>query len=269
MISSGQFLKAVCNIFFICIMLSASNVKSQDLIIYNNSYDTIKCKIIKDKIKYLEYKLENDSNIYKIYQDQYDFYFQKNETVKKKELIIPDNNVSSNSDSIKSNLQNPYLPKKKTTKPIYPKASIGSGMGLDYGGVIGGRLTVLPIQNASFFLGFGYNLLNIGLNIGGILRIAPNQVVCPHIGGMYGYNSVIIVKGASNYNETYYGASLSFGLEFRTKKLKNYISIAVIIPFRSENFEKDLRLLRQNPNIIINNEPSEALFSIGYHKIIE
>lgn len=248
--------------FFICTLLYTLNVKSQDLIYLKN--DTIKCKIIKDKVKFLEYKLENDTNIYRIYQDQYDFYVQHTENQKKQEYNILNNKSPNNPnkvDTIKSIKKDP-----SSSKNNYPKTSIGIGLGLDYGGIIGGRVTLLPIQNISFFLGFGYNMLDAGINVGAFIRLAPNSRVCPFVGGMYGYNSVILIKGTTKYsNKVYYGPSISVGLEFRTRRLKNYISASVIIPFRSKSFENDMNTMKQDPNIIINTEPSEALISFGYH----
>ncbi len=97
-------MKTLINIIFICLMLFASKVKSQDLIFYNNAKDTIKCKIIKDKVKYIEYKLNNDSiTVYKIYQEQYDYYFQNNQIVKKQEAIIPDDKKSNRKNKNKKN----------------------------------------------------------------------------------------------------------------------------------------------------------------------
>lgn len=152
-------------------------------------------------------------------------------------------------------------------KSDYPKVSVGIGMGLDYGG-IGGRLTSLAYKNLSLFVGFGYNLSDAGVNIGASLRLLPNKFICPTISGIYGYNAVILITGARNSKQTYYGGSLGFGFELRSKKLKNYLSFGFYIPFRSQTYEKDMRALRQNPNIKITKEPEDAIVTLGYHFII-
>jgi hypothetical protein len=157
---------------------------------------------------------------------------------------------------------------KDTIKNSYhPQVSLGIGAGLDYGG-FGGRLTSLPYKYLSLFIGFGYNLSDVGVNLGGSLRLLPNNLICPTISGMYGYNAVIIVTGAKNTHETYYGGSLGFGLELRSKKLKNYLSFGLYIPFRSEAYNNEILKLSLNPNISITNEPDDVIFTIGYHIII-
>lgn len=63
--------------FFIIISIISIQYSlfAQDRIILKNA-DTIKCKIIEDKIVYLKYKLFNtqDTSIYQINQDLYDYY---------------------------------------------------------------------------------------------------------------------------------------------------------------------------------------------------
>lgn len=249
-------------VLFICTLLFTLNVKSQDLIFLTN--DTIKCKIIKDHVQFLEYTLENDTSIHRIYQNQYDSYFQHTAIKTTQNNNTQNNNIQYNSNNIASPKKNKQSPPSPETD--YPITTLGIGIGLDYGGIIGGRLTLLAIPNISFFLGFGYNLADAGINIGAFVRLAPKSKICPILGGMYGYNSVLLITGSTKYiNKSYYGPSINIGLEFRSKKLRNYISTSVIIPFRSKSFENDLNTLRNDPSIVITNEPSEALFSIGYH----
>ncbi len=248
----------------LCNMLFAVNTKSQDLIFYNNNKDTIKCKIINDKVQYLEYKLLNDTILHKIFQDQYDYYVQQNEAVKNeltnnKEFIVP-NLITTDTNKISS--------ANNLTHPKYPQFGTGFGMGLDYGGILGIRISSLPNKYLTVFFGLGYNLNDAGANIGALFRIAPKQIICPYFGIMYGYNAVIVIVGADNYNKTYYGSSVCFGLEFRSKKLTNYFSLGLNVPNRSESFEKDLQSLRQNPNIKITQEPPDALITLGYHIIL-
>lgn len=59
----------------ITLFLFFNNAFSQDLIILGNN-DTIKCKIIEDKVSFLTYKLVNssDSSIHQINQTEYDYY---------------------------------------------------------------------------------------------------------------------------------------------------------------------------------------------------
>lgn len=257
-------MQIITNISLLILILFALNAKSQDLIFYNNNKDTIKCKIINDKVQFLEYKLNNDTSLYRISQDKYDFYIQqneftKNDTIKNKEFTLP--NLYKNDTTINN------FAKKQLT-PQYPQFGFGFGIGLDYGGILGIKITSIPFKFLSVFFGLGYNLNDAGVNIGALYRIAPKQIICPFFGIMYGYNAVIVIIGAENYNKTYYGSSFTFGLEFRSAKLKNFFSIGLNIPNRSDSFEKDIQSLKQNPNIKITQEPPDALLTIGYHIII-
>src|SRR5688572_12405860 len=84
--------------------------------------------------------------------------------------------------------------------------NLGLGLGLGYGGT-GLRLSALPIKNVSLFGAAGYNLVKVGFNFGGAIRLLPDKRVTPTLVGMYGYNAVIVVQGAEEFNKTYYGPS--------------------------------------------------------------
>jgi len=96
-------MKTSMYIILLALVLFSLNSMSQDLIFYNNAKDTIKCKIIKDKIEFIEYRIVNDTNVYRIYQEQYDYYIQNNETVNKQEYIIPDNKKTKRKNKDKKN----------------------------------------------------------------------------------------------------------------------------------------------------------------------
>src|SRR5690554_1095665 len=50
----------------------------------------------------------------------------------------------------------------------------GLGIGLDYGG-IGAKVEYLPIKNVGVFGSLGYNLLNVGWNVGATYKIMPDK----------------------------------------------------------------------------------------------
>ena len=142
--------------------------------------------------------------------------------------------------------------------------NIGLGIGIDYGG-FGGRFTYLPVERVGLFAGLGYNLIGAGYNIGAMYRFMPSKRVCPTFGAMFGYNGVIKVENASEYDQAYYGVSISGGVEFRLRNNKNYINLELIIPFRSQEFQDDVDALKDNPSIEFKNEPIPVAFSVGYH----
>lgn len=144
------------------------------------------------------------------------------------------------------------------------KSNVGLGIGLDYGG-IGGRLTFLPVKRLALFAGIGYALVDFGYNLGAQFRIIPDNKICPTFGVMYGYNGVIKVQNASDYDKIYYGVSLSGGMEIHFGGKPNFMNVELVVPFRDQAFYDDWDALKQNPAISIESDPLPIAFSIGYH----
>jgi hypothetical protein len=142
--------------------------------------------------------------------------------------------------------------------------NIGLGLGMDYGG-LGARFNYRVVQKFQLFGGFGYNFNGAGLNAGGAYRFSPGNKVCPTLSAMYGYNAVIVVQGASEYNKTYYGPSFGFGVEYKPRsKDAKFWNFEIFIPVRSSEFQNDFDALKANPGIEIN-DMLPFTISIGYH----
>jgi hypothetical protein len=145
------------------------------------------------------------------------------------------------------------------------KASFGIGVGQDYGG-IGGRFTYVPTPHLGIYGSGGFALAGFGYNIGLLLRMQPAKKVVPTANLMYGYNAVIVVQGASQFNKLYYGPSLGFGFISKNRNdLRNYWHFELLIPFRPSEFERDLNVLKKNPIITGLQDPLPITISIGYH----
>jgi hypothetical protein len=152
-------------------------------------------------------------------------------------------------------------------QPPLPNNSLnfGLGVGIDYGG-FGGRLTYLPVPYVAIFGAAGYNLLALGWNAGVQGIFLPYKKITPTLGAMYGYNGVIKIKGADEYNQTYYGPSVSAGMQINSKKRPgNYFNLELILPFRPQEFYDDMDVVKNDPRIEIYSEPLPVAFSIGYH----
>lgn len=143
------------------------------------------------------------------------------------------------------------------------KANLGLGMGISYGG-FGARLSVLPVKQVALFAAGGYNLDGFGYNVGAEFRLLPGKKIIPALLAMYGYNGVIVVKGAEQYNKTYYGPTIGGGVEIHSGSGQNFFTIELLVPFRSREFDYDLRALQNNPSIEITG-PWPVAFSFGYH----
>lgn len=164
-------------------------------------------------------------------------------------------------------VQDSALPTEEEEENEAANLYLGIGLGLDYGG-LGGRLTFIPGDadktSVGIFVAAGFALNGLGFNAGLNVRIGEQRLV-PTISAMYGYNGVIKVVGAPQYDKTYYGPSLAIGFENKTRNSDdNHIHVELVIPFRSSAFENDIKALQNTAGIEIN-DPSPVLISIGYH----
>jgi hypothetical protein len=153
--------------------------------------------------------------------------------------------------------ENPYKELSRT--------SFGFGLGLDYG-VIGMKFSVLPTNYLALFGAMGYNTREICFNAGVSLRTTPGKVLVPVINAMYGYNSMIIIKGTTStngYSQSYVGTSIGFGLEIRPRK-RNYFYVGTYFPIHSAEFKNDYDNYQKIYRVKFS-EPPVATISIAYH----
>ena len=141
----------------------------------------------------------------------------------------------------------------------------GFGFGLDYGG-FGVRASYLPIKYVAIFGSAGYNLLELGYNFGVTGRLLPGKQFCPTLSMMYSYNGVIKISGASQYNKTYFGPSVSGGVEWHGfKNANHFFNLELVVPFRPDAFTSDYNNLKTYPGLTFQSSPLPIAFSIGYH----
>lgn len=119
----------------------------------------------------------------------------------------------------------------------------GIGAGLDYGG-IGFKVEAIPVKYIGVFGGAGYNFHKLGINGGLSFKMLPGKKVVPVLMGMYGYNGVIRshspVTGNLVSEKTYYGFSAGAGCDIHFKNSRSKLTMAIVVPFRSNTFKKDL-----------------------------
>ena len=157
-------------------------------------------------------------------------------------------------------------------EPIpFDKASIGFGMGLDYGG-FGLNFTIYPQQNVGLFAGLGYAMVGLGYNVGAKYRYIPNKAatVLPYAIAMYGYNTAIKVKNDEGLNKQFYGTTVGVGLDFHSKsKSKGYWTIAILVPIRGSEVKNYIDELKSHPYIKFKNDLWPVAFSVGYRLILD
>lgn len=142
---------------------------------------------------------------------------------------------------------------------------IGIGFGLPYGG-IGGRYVFNPLEAISLTAGVGYNLLNVGYNIGVMGNLPVSDNLQLYLLGMFGTNAVIIVEGADNENGSYTGFSFATGVKlFPKRNSSRYWDFGLIIPIRSSSFKDDWDYIKDSGIFDIKSDPWPVLITVGYN----
>ena len=141
----------------------------------------------------------------------------------------------------------------------------GLGIGLDYGGVFGGKLEYLPVKNFGIYGGLGYNLLSAGWNIGITAKMAPDKYVSFNPMLFYGYNGVSKCDGASQYDMTSYGITIGANLDIKLGHTGNKISVGLFAPIRSQKFKDNYDAMKNNPYVEIKNELWPVAISVGFN----
>ncbi len=141
--------------------------------------------------------------------------------------------------------------------------AIGIGLGIPYGG-IGARMNYNLMAHTTLFGGVGYNLADVGYNLGMRFVIPSNRQTEFYLVGMYGTNASIRIEGDSDANQSYYGPSLGVGVQINSLGREgNYWDLGLVLPFRSSSYDRDLDNLKNYYYDII--EPWPVLISVGYN----
>jgi hypothetical protein len=159
-------------------------------------------------------------------------------------------------------------PEKQEVPLIRNKFDLGCGTGLDYGGVLGLKLTYAPIKHLGVFGSFGYHHVAVGWQIGVtgyILPKIPQKKVRPYIKLFYGTNRVIQVEGGSDREGNYVGFTTGAGCEMRFGSTKKHgLDLDLNYMITSAGFQEDYDYFKNSPYYDISDPPVLA-FSIGYH----
>ena len=229
---------------------------SQDLIVTSEN-DSINCLIEYTSNKRIAFKILNNKK-------EFEKRFIRIEFVKNyKYDYYPELKFNTNLpvDTTTNKANNSNSPKN------YDMNSIGLGLGLDYGG-IGINLQAYLIKYIGIFGGVGFAGYKPSYNAGFKLRFNPepeNSSWVPYFTGMYGYNTVFVVKNITNYNKIFFGPSVGFGVDIRpSNNKKSFWSVQLIYPIRSKEATDYLNYLQNNSNIKMNSTLLPITLSIGY-----
>lgn len=154
------------------------------------------------------------------------------------------------------------IPTQKEKK--YHQVYLGLGLGLDYGGV-GIKIEYLPIENVGVFGGFGYNLAEVGWNVGASYKIKATDHLSVNPLVMYGYNGVLKVDGASEYDMVSHGVTFGVNLDIYVGRKGNKISAGLYVPIRSKKFMDNYDDVKDDSRVSIDNELLPIAIGVGYN----
>lgn len=144
------------------------------------------------------------------------------------------------------------------------KLYVGLGFGLDHGG-IGAKIEYQPIRTVGVFAGLGYNLAEVGWNVGASYKIIANKILTINPTAFYGYNAVLEVEGAPEYDKVSYGMTLGVNLDFHLGKNGNKLVAGLFVPIRSQKFLDHYDRVKDDPRVVMDTELIPIAVSVGYN----
>nr|MCU0358047.1 hypothetical protein [Cyclobacteriaceae bacterium] len=115
----------------------------------------------------------------------------------------------------------------------------------------------------TIFTGLGYNLNELGYNVGAQYHFPSQKIVSAYVTAMYGYNVVLIVKALETESKTtYFGPSAGAGMQIAFQN-KSFLSLELLMPFRPQAYQNaidDLKVLGYEMK-----DPLPFGFGVGYH----
>ena len=154
-------------------------------------------------------------------------------------------------------------------KPEHRWGDAGVGFGIDYGGLVGAKVTFYPIPFMGIFAAGGWEFVGIGWNVGCLGRLIPangTHSARPYFKVMYGVNAATTVSGISRYDKMFYGVTVGFGIETRFGKFKKGgINIDLNLPFRSPDYFDMVNRMKNDPMVKMTSSTIPITLSIGYN----
>jgi len=146
---------------------------------------------------------------------------------------------------------------------------LGTGLGLDYGGLVGINLAYIPIPYISVFIATGWELITLGWNTGIKFHVLPQDskhVFRLNFKAMYGVNGATVIIGASEYEKAFVGFTPGIGFEFMFgSQKKNGFDFDLNFPIHGSDFDNQLKRIRADSRVASFNDPLPVAFSLGYH----
>lgn len=144
--------------------------------------------------------------------------------------------------------------------------SLGIGVGLPYGGLVGIRLATNIADELNLFGGVGYQISGVGFNAGLRKEFASSSMMQFYLLGMFGTNAAIKVVGLPEYDKVYTGASFGMGIKINSRKTEgNYWDLGLLTPLRSSQFKEDEDKMKNDTRISSYTSAWPVLICVGYN----
>jgi hypothetical protein len=144
-------------------------------------------------------------------------------------------------------------------------SNFGLGIGLPYGGM-GIRFGTNLANGLNLFSGVGYQVADVGYNVGLMKDFKSKNLAQFYLSGMYGTNAAIKIKGLPESSKTYGGASFGIGIKLNSRRKEgNFWDLGLITPVRTSAFKHDLDQLKIDPRISDLTDPFPVLFVAAYN----
>ena len=148
-------------------------------------------------------------------------------------------------------------------------SSVGVGIGLPYGGLLGLRGGTNVIDRLNLFGALGYQLAGIGFNVGLRKEFTSASLTQFYMVGMYGTNAATKVKGLPEYNDVYTGPTFGLGVKINSRMTEgNYWDIGLLLPIRSSKYSDTEQAIKNDPRISTVTSAWPVLITVGYNFII-
>lgn len=144
-------------------------------------------------------------------------------------------------------------------------ASFGLGLGLNYGG-IGVKTSYNIMDNMNLFLGLGYQIVDVGYNVGLAYTFASSRRADFYLSGMYGVNAGTKIVGLDEYDNLFTGPSFGMGIKLNSlKKEGNYWDFGILVPIRASGYDDVLDDIKSDPRVDTLVEPWPIQLFVGYN----
>ena len=157
----------------------------------------------------------------------------------------------------------------KSAKSSKQHFDLGVGLGLDYGGIVGAKIGVMPFPYMSLFGSTGFYLFTVGWSVGLNVFILPattKNSVRPYLQIMYGTNCGIYVSNYDEYSKVFNGFTPGVGLAVRFGDSKRHgFDFNMNFPIRSDDYKKHMDMIYLNSYVSTKTKELPFAISVGYH----